>query len=423
MTTKTLNMRIALPVFTLSFVFCSMSPVKAQQADRFAWAITDAQPGGSNWSFLRKLNLETGEYSAVLLDGNNSNLAVYNAGNKKPIETPLTDARFGNTINAAFGTGVAAMAFDKKTNRLYYTPMLFDQLRYIDLKTMKVYFVMDKGFTGKPVKNADQGNIVTRMVIAADGFGYALTNDATQLIRFSTGKKFLSEDLGAIVDDPANKGMSIHNSCTSFGGDMIADNEGNLFVISARNQIFRINPSTKVATHLGLINGLPEGYTVNGAAVNAENRIIVSSAMRTETFTVDHKSWSATPYAINSTAWNSSDLANSNLLTSSEKNNNTVDFVSRNPAPNSGEGKISLYPNPVTNNQFVMQFSQLKAGNYSIEVTDVMGRRVLQQNMSISGDNHAQVMKLDPAAARGIYLLKVTDGGKQEVYSTKIVVQ
>ena len=100
-----------------------------------------------------------------------------------------------------------------------------------------------------------------------------------------------------------------------------------------------------------------------------------------------------------------------------------MDFVSRNPAPNSGEGKISLYPNPVTNNQFVMQFSQLKAGNYSIEVTDVMGRRVLQQNMSISGDNHAQVMKLDPAAARGIYLLKVTDGGKQEVYSTKIVVQ
>ena len=76
-------MRIALPVFTLSFVFCSMSPVKAQQADRFAWAITDAQPGGSNWSFLRKLNLQTGEYSAVLLDGSNNTLAVYNAANKK----------------------------------------------------------------------------------------------------------------------------------------------------------------------------------------------------------------------------------------------------------------------------------------------------------------------------------------------------
>jgi len=217
--------------------------------------------------------------------------------------------------------------------------------------------------------------------------------------------------------------VSIHNSCTSFGGDMIADNEGNLFVISARNQVFKINPANKVATHLGMIDGLPEGFTVNGAAVNEENRIVVSSALRTEYFTVNHHDWSAIPYAISNTSWNSSDLANSNLLTTTVKNSNTVDFVSRNPAPNSGDGKISLYPNPVSNNQFVMQFSQLKAGNYSLQVTDVMGRSIVLQNISISGDNHAQVVKLDPAAARGIYLIKVTDGGKQEVYSSKIVVQ
>ena len=126
-------MRIALPLLSLSTILCCSGLAQAQQTDRFAWAITDVQPGGSNWSFLRKLNLQTGEYSAVLLDGSNNTLAVYNASNKKPIETPLTDARYGNTINAAFGNGVAAMAFDKKTNRLYYTPMLFDQLRYIEM--------------------------------------------------------------------------------------------------------------------------------------------------------------------------------------------------------------------------------------------------------------------------------------------------
>ena len=70
-----------------------------------------------------------------------------------------------------------------------------------------------------------------------------------------------------------------------------------------------------------------------------------------------------------------------------------------------------------------MQFSQLKAGAYSIQVTDVMGRTVAQQNISISGDNHAQLIKLDPAAAKGIYLIKVTDGVSKGVYSTKIVVQ
>lgn len=417
-------MRIALPLLSLTTtLFFSYSTAQAQSADRYTWAITDVQPGGSNWSSLRKLNLQTGEYSAVLLDGSNSGLAIYDAVSKKPLVTPLTDARFGNTINAAFGTGVAAMAFDKKNNRLYYTPMLFDQLRYIDLKTMKVYVVTGKGFTGKPVKNADQGNIVTRMVIASDGYGYALTNDATQLIRFSTGKSLASEDLGALVDDPANNGLSIHNSCSSFGGDMIADNDGNLYVISARNHVFKINPSNKIATHLGMINGLPEGFTVNGAAVNTENRILISSALRTDYFTVDHRNWSASPYTISNSSWNSSDLANGNVLFTSEQKNNTVDFVSRNPAPNSGESRISLYPNPVTNNQFVMQFSQLKAGNYSLQVTDVMGRNVVLQNISISGDNHAQVVKMDPSSARGIYLIKVTDGAKGEVFATKIVLQ
>ena len=77
------------------------------------------------------------------------------------------------------------------------------------------------------------------MVIASDGYGYAMTNDATQLIRFSTGKKPAITDLGTIVDDPANKAISIHNSCSSFGGDMIADDNGNLYVFSARNNIFK----------------------------------------------------------------------------------------------------------------------------------------------------------------------------------------
>lgn len=45
-----------------------------------------------------------------------------------------TDARWGDLLQAPFATGVAAAAFDKKHNRLYYTPMFVDQLRYIDLR-------------------------------------------------------------------------------------------------------------------------------------------------------------------------------------------------------------------------------------------------------------------------------------------------
>ena len=198
------------------------------QADRFAYAVTDVNKDGANWSFLRKVDLQTGSYSDVLLNGTDVTRMSFDAATKKQLTTALSDTRFGNLVNAPFGTGVAAAAYDKRHDRLYYTPMFFDQLRYIDLKTMNVYFVVNENFSGQTNKAADQSNIITRMVIADDGFGYALTNDGNHLVRFSTGKKAAVVDLGTLVDAADNKGMSVHNSCSSYGGDMIADNDGNL---------------------------------------------------------------------------------------------------------------------------------------------------------------------------------------------------
>lgn len=397
----------------------------AQQTDRFAYAVTDVQQQGPNWHFLRKLDLQTGQFSQVLLNGNDPSYMAFDATSRKQLTTPLMDQRYGNTVNAAFGTGVAAMAYDKRNNRLYYTPMFLDQLRYIDLKSMKVFYVTDRAFSGQSQKSPDQGNIVTRMVIASDGNGYAMTNDGMQLIRFSTNRKMQVTDLGAIADDPANKGVSIHNSCSSYGGDMIADDNGNIYVFSARNQVFKINIESKVATHLGTVSGLPNGFTINGAAVTADNKILVASATQSGSlFTVDAKSWTASPYTINGTVWQSSDLANGNLLgTGAKSPGTTIDMISRNANPNSGDGKVNIYPNPVTNNQFVVQFNSLEAGSYSLQVTDVMGRQLMQQNISVGGDNHAQTIKLSSAVTKGVYLVQITDQSSRTVYSTKIVLQ
>ena len=417
-------MRKRLPSLTIllgTLLLAQATP--AQQTDRFAYAVTDVQPG-ANWSFLRKLNLNTGEYSQVLMSGDNINFVAYDATSRKQFETPLTDKTYGQLANAPFGTGVAAMAFDKKNNRIYYTPMFIDQLRYIDIKTMKAYYVTDQAFTGKPNKSSDQGNIVTRMVIAADGNGYAMTNDATQLIRFTTGKKLAITDLGAIADDQANKGVSIHNSCSSYGGDIVADDEGNLYVFSARNHVFRVNIETKVATHLGTISGLPSNFTVNGAVVNENNQVVVASAMESNSyFSVDMKTLAATPYKLTGTVWHTSDLGNSNMLVSGNKaKGGTVDLISRQ-TPGNNDNTISIFPNPVTNNQFMMQFSQLAPGDYTIRITDVMGREIMQQPVTISNDNQTQLIRLSSANARGVYLVKVTGAAGKAVYSSKLVLQ
>jgi len=410
-------------LFSLSAIILLSASATAQQADRFAWAITDIQQNGANWSYLRKLDLANGEYSQVLLNGTDINAIAFDAATRKQT-APMTDARYGQWVNAAFGTGVAAMAYDRRNNRLYYTPMFVDQLRYIDLKSMKVYYVTDKAFTGKPVKSSDQGNIVTRMVIASDGNGYAMTNDATQLIRFSTGKKLVITDLGTIADDPVNKNISIHNSCSSYGGDMIADDDGNLYVFSARNHVYKINTETKVAAYLGVVSGLPNGFTINGAAVNDDNRVLVASAVQGGSyFTVDMKSLAASPYLMQGQVWQSSDLANSNLLASNKNQTEPVELMRNKPVTAGDAGKINIYPNPVTDNQFVVRFGQLETGSYTVQVTDVLGRQVAQQVVNVNGENQSQKIKLAASASKGVYLVKVLDAGNNTAFSTKIVVQ
>lgn len=410
--------------FLLAGTILLTTLVSAQKADRFAYSMTDVQNQNGHWVYLRILNLETGNFSGSLINGVAEKQVVFDAFTKKQItEFPATN-KMGFPEQPAFSNGVAALAYDSKHARVYYTPMFIDQLRYYDIKSQQVYYVTVP-FTDKPIKTSDQGNIVTRMAFAADGNGYAMTNDGMQLIRFTTGKKPQITDLGSIVDDPANKGVSIHNSCSSYGGDMIADDDGNLYVFSARNNVFKVNIETRVATHLGAVTGMPQGFTINGAVVNENNQVIVGSAVESPSlFVLDTKTWAATPMKINGTVWHTSDLANGNLLVSGNKpKTTTVDLVQDNTQGNSGDGRINIFPNPVTNNQFTIQFNELELGNYIVQVTDVTGRQLLQQVVNVGGDNQSQMIRLGSAIAKGVYLVKVSDQSSKSVFSTKILVQ
>src|SRR5687768_12925718 len=179
-------MRRSLPLFLLALTIASGNITAVAQNDRFAYAITDISREGSGWNALRKLDLQTGEYSQVLLNGTDGKAIVYDAATKKQL-TQKADARYGTQLQAHFSTGVAAAAYDRRNNRLYYTPMFVDQLRYIDLKTMKVYYVTDQAFTKLGNMHNDEGKCITRMVITPEGDGYALSNDGNTFIHFTTG--------------------------------------------------------------------------------------------------------------------------------------------------------------------------------------------------------------------------------------------
>jgi len=410
-------MKRILPALSISTFLLTFLLQATAQHDRFAYAITDIKKEGVSWSYLRKLDLKNGSYSDVLLNGTDINHPAWDEASKKQMTEPFNDPRFGKAAHAPFATGVAAIAYDRKNQRIFYTPMFINQLRYIDLRTMKVYFVPTPHLEALNNKAPDQSNIITRMTMGSDGYGYALTNDAKHLLRFTTGKNITITDLGAITDHPDNKQVSVHNSCTSFGGDMVADDDGNLYLFSNRTNVFKINLETKVAEHLGVVSGLPQTYTINGAAVDDNNQILVTSAADDNSmYTVDSKTWSAT--LVKGGGWRTADLANSNLLQVRKiaplvrllPNNEEVD-----------DGRIQIFPNPVTQNQFTVQFN-LSSGKYRVEVKDALGRQVLLSQAAISGKGQTSTLHLPATSTKGFYLVKIVDEHNRTVYSQKLLV-
>ena len=415
-------MRKALPFAVLSASFF-VSTILYAQNDRFAYAITDLSKDGAGWNALRKIDLQTGQYSDILLNGANDKTVVFDAASKKQLSLK-PDAKYGVMLQSPFATGVAAAAYDRKHNRLYFTPMFVDQLRFIDLRTMKVYYVGEP-FTKLGSMHNDEGKIITRMVIAPDGYGYAISNDGNAFIRFSTGKKTTTiEHLGTLVDDATNNGISIHNRCSSFGGDMISDDKGNLFILTARNNVFMVNTESKVAKYVGNITGLEQNFTVNGAVVDGDGNLLVSSAVDGNTYyVVSPAGWKATPYKAANGIFRSSDLANSNFLSANRtmKSNGDIQRLIR---PEEKYAKeISVYPNPVTASVIKLQFNKVPAGNYTVELRDVLGRTVMQKKISIEAENQIQELKLNRRNANGVYMVKLFDGLNQSVFTQKLVVQ
>ena len=95
---------------------------------------------------------------------------------------------------------------------------------------MKVFCVTGQSFS-KAGNFAFHVGTISRMVVAPDGYGYSITNDGNHLFRFSTNGNTTISDLGELVDAATNN-ETIHSECSNAGGDLIADDNGSLFLIT-----------------------------------------------------------------------------------------------------------------------------------------------------------------------------------------------
>ncbi|MEO5968213.1 MAG: T9SS type A sorting domain-containing protein [Ferruginibacter sp.] len=412
-------------LLTTSFLAAALSG-NAQQKN-IGYAITGDGNKDFIWMNIRQVDLSTGEVVKTIFERSKTNFELTDVLTKKVVTN--ADSKNTNIFNSAdypTSTFVAAAALDPRGNKLFFTPMLMGELRWLDLnnkgETQKFYTL--KAEELKFANGNDEANNITRMVISSDGYGYAVSNDGNNFVRFTTGKIPAVTNLGNLVDADENKGISIHNKCTSWGGDMIADAFGKLYIISANRNVFVIDVNTRIATFKGTITGLPAQYSTNGAAVSNDGDIIVTSANYFEGYyKVKLSDLSATKMEGSDVKYNASDLANGNFLLQKEADEATKFETGNTPVAVFTASDAKVFPNPVTSNSFYVTLDGQKAGKYNVQLTDVTGRAIQTQSAQVSKGKQTVRVNIQSRPVKGIYLVKVINEKNQIVITEKIVIE
>ncbi len=418
---KILSMyKTLLSVFSVPVLFATFQTAEAQTSTAFA--ITGESKGSVNWSVIREIDLTTGALVRnIYLPASQKPAQIDAATGKEIAYDPTIAAKeSASTCTCQPPSLAAATAYDAKQKRLYFTTLFGNDLQYIDVtrKELKVYHVTAQKLKPFP-SSPGEGDNITRMVFGADGNGYAITNNGNHFIRFTTGKNVTITDLGDLIDKPNNT-VSIHTQPASWGGDLVADDAGSLYLFTIAGHVFTINPATKEAEFLGTVQNLPKGFSINAAAVNKEGGVTVASSTdASQYFTIDIKTLKATPVVASNNFYNASDFANSNLLItgkSSNKKTNPVVIVKTNEV-------VNVYPNPVKNKLINLYFNGSLQGKHALEVVDVSGRRIALKTVELDARSSSQTIQLPHSTTAGMYIVHVLNMSNSKVFTGNVVVE
>ena len=339
------------------------------------------------------------------------------------------------TLRTPMGGAVACMAYDKKSNRLFYVPQHLSELRFLDLNETEPSFTYLDNQSLNLLHNPDDvANQITRMTIGSDGFGYALTSDGEHLIKFTTEGTPIIQDLGVLIDKPTN-GVFVRSSCTSWGGDMVADANGNLYLISQFNYVFKISLPSKICEYVGLISTVPQSFNTNGASVDENGDLILScgsSINRGLPAFYKITSWAnliAAPVEEKTKGWgNISDMASSNFLfqksTVAAPATTTATINQTAEAPKVPLPSYTIYPNPVSHGKFTIKSTNItEKGEYKMMLLDLTGRAVMEGKMNLGLKSNTNSFTFPSQEAKGTYMVLIVDYFNRTVYSQLLLVQ
>ncbi|MFY1045076.1 T9SS type A sorting domain-containing protein [Chryseobacterium sp. GP-SGM7] len=352
--------------------------------------------------------IEFSDFRAMNADGT-SGQSIFGVSSEAKVisqERKTAVSEDKNSYNHAQSMTLAALALDSSGNNLVYMPMFSSNIYVLNQKTKEITLIEN---SVAKITSCDINSHITRMATGYDGNIYAINNAGTQFLQISKkNNQYIVNDLGTIKDDPSNGKNSFNEMSTGFGGDMIADADNNFFVFSTSGNVFKISTSKLNAKFVGKITGLPETYSVNGAAVNSKGKVVVATAKGGALYEVNLENLEAKKLP-------------------GEQNIHIYDlaskyFANERVASVVTSANIDIYPTKVDEQTITVNVNDKTVkGNIKVNIFDASGKSVMTTNLSVKEGNLNQVIQLRNLVT-GAYIVNVAEESGKILLSKKILV-
>ncbi|HNH22306.1 MAG TPA: hypothetical protein PLY26_09190, partial [Ferruginibacter sp.] len=146
----------------LSSSFIIAGLVSAAQDANRTYAITGDGNGDFLWMNIRQVDIGSGKVTQDIYQRNKTAFVLADADSKTPL------ANYAQPT----ATMVAAAAYDKNHDKLFFTPMRIGELRWLDLNAkgdQKKFYSLRSPLFAASETTRDEAKNFTRMVIGADG--------------------------------------------------------------------------------------------------------------------------------------------------------------------------------------------------------------------------------------------------------------
>ncbi|QFG52361.1 T9SS type A sorting domain-containing protein [Chryseobacterium sp.] len=365
------------------------------------YALTGKPGTQIHFKELRTLNLESATPERVLLSSD-SDINVFSQN----ANSVVRESR--QSLHHAQAPAMAALAYDRVTGEVFFSPMYSSNVYVLNEKSGKITLVEN---TAVKATACDLNSHITRMATGADGSVYAMNNAGTQLINIrKEAGKYNVKDLGSIQDSSTRPEESLRTVQIGFGGDMVADAQGNLYIFSASGNVFKIPVKSLTSEYVGKITGLPEGYSLNGAAVSADGGVIVGSAKSEGLFKVNIDDLSAVSVKSEST-YPVYDLASAHLLRQSG-----------NDLPETAIAGIEVYPTRITAGELYIRISNNSVPMALVDLYDSAGTRVLSQRIKVSENSGSHLINVGNMK-KGVYIVSISTEKGEKLRSVKVLIE